>query len=161
MNYIWELDYTGLSPSGAVELDMGDCCDAVVNLTPHPLNIDFSSFRLHVPVHGKPPARVEAKEAPEQRVRLCLWVPDCLVGHHAPAYEYSSAVIGLPPAPPDGEFYRSVMFRAGQSPRIWFVVSLLTALALRGTRHDILVPGEEVRDYDGRIIGCKGLRRVV
>jgi len=40
----------------------------------------------------------------------------------------------------------------------YYIVSLVTALAVR--RGDFLVPDEEVRDSDGRIIGCRRLARV-
>lgn len=39
-----------------------------------------------------------------------------------------------------------------------FIVSALAAQAC-SDRHDVLVPGEAIRDEDGRVIGCNGLVR--
>lgn len=38
-----------------------------------------------------------------------------------------------------------------------YIVSGLIASALKGKRKDLLVPSEQIRDSEGRIIGCKSL----
>ena len=40
-----------------------------------------------------------------------------------------------------------------------YIVSALAAQAC-GDRDDVLVPGEAIRDKDGRVIGCNGLIRI-
>jgi len=49
-------------------------------------------------------------------------------------------------------------------PNVWHVVSVIVAEAAvdsgRGA-DDLLVPGDQVRDNDGRIVGCRGLCRAV
>jgi hypothetical protein len=42
-------------------------------------------------------------------------------------------------------------------PYVAYIVSMLTGFALGVTRPDVFVPGPEVRDSTGRIIGCAGL----
>ena len=41
-------------------------------------------------------------------------------------------------------------------PDTYFIVSRMTA-QLNPTRHDLLVPNEQVRDETGRVIGCRSL----
>jgi hypothetical protein len=41
-----------------------------------------------------------------------------------------------------------------------YIVSLVCLLALQGTRADVVAPWGEVRDDNGRIIGCRGLHRL-
>lgn len=41
-----------------------------------------------------------------------------------------------------------------------YIVSMPTALAVRGTRSDVVYPHDEVRDSAGRIVGCRGLARI-
>lgn len=45
-------------------------------------------------------------------------------------------------------------------PGVRDIVSLVTALAVT-SRDDLLAPWGEVRDASGRILGCRGLQRVV
>jgi len=42
--------------------------------------------------------------------------------------------------------------------KVWYVVSLATALAVPG-RPDLLVPWRQVRNAQGTVIGCRGLAR--
>lgn len=41
-----------------------------------------------------------------------------------------------------------------------YIVSSLVASAIKGTRHDIMVPGNLVRNDQGQPIGCQGLAMV-
>lgn len=43
---------------------------------------------------------------------------------------------------------------------VTYIVSLVTLLALRGSRDDVVAPFSEVRDADGRIVGCRKLQRL-
>ncbi len=45
-------------------------------------------------------------------------------------------------------------------PGVRYIVSLVTALAVT-SRDDLLAPWGEVRNKAGRILGCRGLQRVV
>ncbi len=42
----------------------------------------------------------------------------------------------------------------------YYVVSALVASALKGTRDDVLVVNDTVRDNAGRIIGCRSFARI-
>lgn len=164
---VWHGGFTPFSTSGAVEWDAGFSCDVLVNLTPHPVTVDFGSQqKITIPSHGK--ARLETEEVPTERAELADWVPDCLVPVSAPAVRYGRVDGDLPSALPDGLHYTVPfaqaapgLFQRREGPRVWFVVSTLTALALRGQRKDVLAPGPEIRDTDGRIVACRGLVRVL
>jgi hypothetical protein len=41
-----------------------------------------------------------------------------------------------------------------------YIVSIVIGLAVKGNRNDCFVPGEQIRDDQGRIIGCKNLSKV-
>lgn len=43
---------------------------------------------------------------------------------------------------------------------VYYMVSTIVATALHGTRDDLLVPDELVRDESGNIIGCNALARL-
>lgn len=57
--------------------------------------------------------------------------------------------------------YGSVVGLPDPEPDTWYIVSLATALAaaLATGRNDLLVPYDQIRDEDGRIIGCRELAR--
>lgn len=125
-----------------------------------------SGGALVVPSHGA----IRLRETPQLSgaVNLTGWVPDCLAGYEATPVAYSEPEGDLPPALAGGEQYRLPLEPAapGLWPRtqgapVWFVVSLLTAVALADQRRDVLTTGPELRDESGRILGCVGLRRVV
>ena len=42
-----------------------------------------------------------------------------------------------------------------EKPNTFFIVSILVLNACKGTRSDLLVPNELIRDDNGNIIGCK------
>lgn len=180
---IWNKPFTPLSFSRRVEYDAGSSCDGLVNLTPHPLAVDFEDERdakcglsfnaLTLPSHGV--ARVESERVVGIDLRsadsIALWVPDCLVPVSVQAYRYGATVkvtlaageeveIGKTPYFAPVEPAPEGLWQRAQGPRIYFVVSLLTGVVLRG-HPNLLVPGPEIRDGEGRIIGCRNLRRVV
>jgi hypothetical protein len=43
---------------------------------------------------------------------------------------------------------------------VYYVVSIVIATAVKGKRNDCFVPGEQIRDESGKIIGCKNLAKV-
>lgn len=45
------------------------------------------------------------------------------------------------------------------SEGVYFVVSAITAKALKGVRDDLLITDDAVRDEQGRIVGCRALAR--
>jgi hypothetical protein len=112
----------------------------IVNLTPHPLHIrraDGSTLHVHAwwKTHW---ARIEERHA-----------------GYEPSFEglmilqlYFGKAVNIP-KPQEGTVY---------------IVRLITALEggeeLR-KRDDIFVPGREIRDEQGRIIACDGLRKLI
>lgn len=108
----------------------------LINLTPHALNVlDLDGSRLLVLEPEVTPARVTAKYIEVG--------PLTIEGATVPLtkVEYGQ-VTGLP-APDIDRMY---------------VVSMMVANAVWSPeRHDLLVPGDLVRDEKGFIIGCKGL----
>lgn len=108
----------------------------VINLTPHDvvvwLDDDPDGVKMRYPASGEV-ARLGTVPLGTQYYRG-VGVPVELVEfHHL-----------LKPPPADGH---------------WYIVSLPTALA--SPRDDFLVPYLEVRDDDGRIVGCRMLARPV
>ncbi|HEU4525355.1 MAG TPA: hypothetical protein VFR62_10040, partial [Gemmatimonadales bacterium] len=134
-----------------------------------------------VPSHGAV-RLVEAPAGREGNRTLSLWVPDCLAPETITAIRYGEVTGDLPrdlgteeyqgsrdpirgceSLLPDAVPYtgtRPAHYYTPGGHRVWFVVSLLTAMALRG-REDVVTRGPEVRTTEGRIVGCFGLRRVV
>ena len=106
----------------------------LVNLTPHKLILHFPDGVREVEPSGTV-ARLEAVTEPDPND------PGTVI-------ERLGDVTGLPD-PEHGTL---------------FVVSRLVAQALALTapdRDDVRVPGDLLRDKDGRVIGAKGLRRIV
>ena len=103
-----------------------------VNLTPHTLNIhDVENNVFIVPASGE-----------VARVSSTTSIVDVIDGIEISEVTFGE-VVGLPETRKD----------------VRFIVSGLVLSALKGTRADVLAPGELVRDADGRPIGCMGLRR--
>lgn len=107
-----------------------------LNLTSHPLTLVIGGGRLTIQPEATP-ARVNSfkKQIAELEV-FGLPTPINVTTY--------GDVTGLP-APEDGTIY---------------IVSLLVAQALRGTRDDVLIVDDTVRDEQGRIVGARGLARV-
>lgn len=105
----------------------------IINLTPHTLNIHTDKKVLNIPTSGSV-ARVAAeyiKEENDSDYGVDLF--NCVYGE----------VTGLPPYRPGNTLY---------------VVSGLVKSAVP-ERHDVVSPGELIRDENGKPIGCRGLRR--
>ena len=101
----------------------------LMNLTPHALNVRKADGTFL----ALPPSRTVARRSVERVV----------VGDVAGVTIYATTfgqLEGLPD-PSDGTVY---------------IVSALAAQAC-ADRHDVLVPGEAIRDDNGRVVGCNGL----
>lgn len=116
------------------------------------------------PSHGI--ARVE--ETVTTRGSISYWVPDCTGGEPI-RYIAQGGISGALPPPIKSGPHRHYLTPRGEAPhsgqrRVWFVVSAMTALALRAAgdfREDVLIPRGEVRDGGGRIIGVRAFARYV
>lgn len=103
----------------------------VVNLTPHAITI-LSRW------DGKVLARYEPEETPARVSSETVHMGD-LNGIPVTQTIFGE-VTGLPP----------------EEENTWYIVSRMVAEAAKG-RVDLLVPGLQVRDDDGRVIGCQSL----
>jgi hypothetical protein len=109
----------------------------VINLTPHDVTVwlddDPLGGKVRFPASGQV-ARLGTIELGTQSYPGVLAPVELVEFHH----------LENPPPQEDGT---------------WYIVSLPTALA--HPRKDFLVPYREVRDEDGRIVGCRMLARPV
>jgi len=104
---------------------------AIVNLTPHEMNVVLSDASIRkIPPSGSV-ARVSTSSVDDGTVD---GIPVAKTGF--------GELVGLPP----------------QADGVFLVVSRLV-LEAAGKRSDLLSPGELVRDEKGTVIGCKGLAR--
>lgn len=107
----------------------------VINLTPHEVRIIRDGIGDIVYPPSGDVARLAMVDLGTQQYP----------GVHAPVELVEFGHLEKRPPPPDGV--------------TWYIVSLATALG--APREDFLVPYDEVRDGDGRIIGCRMLARSV
>lgn len=114
-------------------MEKGVVVDGVtlVNATPHPLNIvQTDGTVLTLEGSGVCP-RCESNELVDRAIGLI---------------EVTRQTLGNVQGLPD------------PIPGVYFIVSRLVASATE--REDLLVPGQLVRDDQGKVIGCKGLSRL-
>lgn len=109
--------------------ECGYCCQAILNLTPHPINVIGANGEEIVIEPSGAPVRLATSTEP--------------AGTHA-GVPITKTVFGEPEGLPD--------VVAGTL----ILVSQLVKSALPD-RADLVVPAEVVRDERGRIIGCKSL----
>lgn len=125
----------------------------IINLTKHPIELydplvpntfvegEYKPV-LTIPASGTV-ARIEERErAPKARAGTEVLI---LNGLYDPVDVEYGHIVGLPVV----------------RPFTWYVVSLALALAVRGERHDLLVPWRQVRNRTSTVIGCRGLARAV
>lgn len=108
----------------------------IINLTPHPITIGSLTLQP-----AGPPARAGE------------WVDAA----EPIALDDGTAI------PTSWVTYTRLEDLPDQEPGVYYVVSLVVAQAAAATHRttaDLLTPGEQVRDAQGRIIGCKSLARV-
>ena len=119
----------------------------LVNLTPHPLTLQGEDTKVTIPPSGKVARVVE-----EQRGSALLAfqgdkVNDDLIPiYSVPIVDLAVRKVVDLPDPEDGTLY---------------IVSRPVALALAGTRADVVVPDDFVRDDQGRIIAARRLARFI
>jgi len=113
--------------------------ERLINLTPHPLNLMGDEGELVIPPSGRIARAREERELIEYLI---------LEGRKIPVYKVRyGEVIDLPPP----------------EPGVIYVVSSITAQAVARTdpgRDDVVIPGDPVRDQEGRIIGMRGVCRI-
>lgn len=113
----------------------------IVNCTPHELNIHVELGSAHLSrTLTIAPSGIVPRARTSQRAVGHVLVEGVEVPVHQTAY---GEVYDLPEERPD----------------TWLVVSLLVAQACP-QRRDLLIPGEAIRDAEGRIVGCRGLARI-
>jgi len=123
----------------------------LVNLTPHPITLQGEDTKVTIPPSGKVARVVE-----EQRASALLAfqgdkvdgdkVDDLIPIYSVPLVDLSVRKVVDLPDPEDGTLY---------------IVSRPVALALAGTRADVVVPDDFVRDDQGRIIAARRLARFI
>ena len=108
---------------------------SVVNLCPHPIDVLLDDDNgVTYPPSGTV-ARLLAHTVGERHLDG--------IHHEVSLVAFTRAAVDLP----------------DRAPGVWYVVSL--PFALEHPREDLLVPYDEVRDPDGRIIGCRTLARLL
>ena len=113
--------------------------EKIVNLTPHPLNLMMDGEEIVIP-----PSGVIARAREERKLIEVI----SYAGREIPVYEVAYGEVENLPEPEAGVIY---------------VVSSLAAQAVRRSqphRRDVYVPGDPVRDHQGRIIGMRGLCKI-
>jgi hypothetical protein len=109
----------------------------LINLTPHPLTLIGHDGTVLL---NQPPDGPMARCAEDRRDVGTITLPD---GATVPLRTVGFGTVTDLPAPRDGVLY---------------VVSRATAEAA-ADRDDVVYPDEQVRDDEGRIIGCRALAR--
>jgi hypothetical protein len=123
---------------------------AFINLTPHTLNVfslDGQRPLLTIKPSGET-VRVQSVSTPAADVEM----PEsavAMMGEEVSAFVVPTVTTAL----------GQVEGLPASNGKDVFLVSGMVLSALRGTRDDVLAPGDLVRDEKGRPCGCKGLRR--
>ena len=65
------------------------------------------------------------------------------------------------PVPVVRQYFGAVEGLPAPTPETMYVVSMVCAQAVGDSRDDVYIPGEQIRDEDGKIIGCKSIARLV
>lgn len=103
----------------------------IINITPHPLNIQSGDKMLNIPPSGVI-ARLSVKHESQPSIDID--------GDEVSVYKTEFGPIENLPKPKEGFYY---------------VASALVANA--ANRADVFSPGELIRDNQGNVIGAKGL----
>jgi len=118
----------------------------LVNLTPHPLTLQGEDGQVTVPPSGKVARVIEEQRASALLAFQGDKVDDLIPIYSVPLVDLSVRKVVDLPDPEDGTLY---------------IVSRPVALALAGTRADVVVPDDFVRDDQGRIIAARRLARLI
>lgn len=105
----------------------------IINLTPHDVNVFKDNKLVRIYPYSGTVARCESNNT----------VLAELEGFHVCKQRYGK-VVGLPPVSESP--YKTVLY----------IVSKIVAEAA-GDRDDLLIPGKQLKDDNGKIIGCEGL----
>lgn len=125
---------------------LGGAC-VILNLTPHPVTVHEVTFTPSGTV-GR------ATEESTPAAPISLSIPDPA---GAPTDRIEFAV------PTSTTRYTGLVDLPAPEPGVYLIVSMVAAqvAAERGRwTGDLLVPGEQVRDSAGRIVGCRSLARI-
>ena len=129
----------------------------IINLTPHTINIFRSGLAGPEPVVNIPPSgQVARLEVSRQETANLIHVNGDEVCDPQDAFGGVALYKSVFGNPVLMEGDKEVPFPE-EKPNILYVVSSLFRSGF--DRPDLYVPGELVRDSDGRPIGCKGLSR--
>ena len=118
----------------------------LVNLTPHPITLQGEDTKVTIPPSGKVARVVEEQRASALLAFQGDKVDDLIPIYSVPLVDLSVRKVVDLPDPEDGTLY---------------IVSRPVALALAGTRADVVVPDDFVRDDQGRIIAARRLARLI
>ncbi len=117
--------------------------NTLINLTPHTINLVSAANAWSFPPSG------QIARCTVERVRV------------------SNIWLGEPGDPTTQDIVPVNTVRYGDieglpAPRIGvaYIVSSLVASALHGSRPDVLVPDDTIRDDQGRIVGCQAFARI-
>jgi hypothetical protein len=148
----------------------------IINLTPHPITIpvtlrpDAGEWTLVPSGTIARAAEIATPDAPIGDIPTCHVTYGAVEGLPEPRRVTLPSPCDIPGAVPEGSITCLVCGATdGHHPAptaidTYYVVSSLTAEAARRsgrTLDDLLVPGQSIRDADGRIVGCQSLARVV
>ena len=105
----------------------------LVNMTPHPIDFFDANGDIYLTIPSSGIARV--------------------IFHR----NYVGKIDGIPVKETE---YREVYGLPEPQPGIYYIVSMLVAVAVKGTRDDCLTVDATIRDDDGNSIGCRSLGKV-
>ena len=110
----------------------------IINLTPHVATLFVDGIiGLEIPASG---SVARCKESSEQIDSL--------------------NIEGVKNFPIVKKVYGEVEGLPEEQPGIFYFCSALVGQAIKGTRNDVLVPGDAVRDAANRIIGCSSFSKI-
>jgi hypothetical protein len=115
----------------------------LVNLTPHPIKVlnEDGNVVLTIPVadgYGERPGMVQTNPVNTSAIQEG--------GVSIPVIDTTHGELTSLPATKTG---------------VTYIVSMVSALAAGTVRGDLVYPGQQVRDGEGTVIGCRGLVRPV
>ena len=149
---------------------------AIVNLTPHAIVIPVTRRPERGPWTLEPSGHIARVVEIAADADPIGDIPTTRIWHGAveglpdPEWVDLPNPCGQPGAVPDGSRFCLVCGATDghvpgspRAPAVYYVVSTITADAARRsgrTVEDLLVPGQQIRDEAGRIVGCRSLVRV-
>ena len=120
----------------------------IINLTPHPLNLELGGKMVEIPSSGVARCATTVVDVIENLNGLSEEDKDYFreicadLGVRLVTTSFGE-VVGLP-EPQEGKIY---------------VVSAMVLAALKGSRRDVFGPADYIRDESGKIVGARALTR--